>query len=537
MDCGLLCWPSPKNRRKPAYPGSPRFRRRVEGHWSSLVTRWRALGSPARHSVTPTPDHEGLVGGEGVGGRVHMLRRDTHAHHHHNASSTTSSSSSGRAGSGNGPLHALRSKFGRGRSRHARALSLCGPEEELPNAAWVDSRAVLEWARRCGDEEDSGLTGSDEGEDGPTSSSPSSSSSSSSSSSCRDEAFSETCSDTVPGTPPTPAQTQVPPPTPRHAATTAHTPAQPRIVADHVIKMHTHDPHAHNAVVGRRYQKTTPTHPPHPPHPLPPHSVIPPRPGGRGRASSCVDSCIWEEPPTLDPPMHPHPTRSPVTPTTVTTTHATSTLDRHKPPRPSQTTPTTQTLGRGGLRALTAAAEERKARQGGGFSPVKTPTSSPSSSAHTPTSQPPTEEEKGDSSPQQPSFCTLPRHKSEVTFQILTVVFHKGPGHRSLGFSIVGGTDSPKGSMGIFVKTVFPQGQAASSGALQEGDEILAINGEALHGASHRAAIAAFKQIKTGQVVLHIGRRRRRKVAASSPLPPNPVPIHAPVSAHAPLQE
>ncbi|KAE9545206.1 hypothetical protein AGLY_000749 [Aphis glycines] len=108
--------------------------------------------------------------------------------------------------------------------------------------------------------------------------------------------------------------------------------------------------------------------------------------------------------------------------------------------------------------------------------------------------------------PKHTQIPRLPRPRS-LSISLTTVVFHKGPGYKSLGFSIVGGIDSPKGSMGIFVKTIFPTGQAAESQLLKEGDEIISVNGKSMEGFKHSQAIALFKEVKCGQIVIQVGRR------------------------------
>jgi PDZ domain len=62
---------------------------------------------------------------------------------------------------------------------------------------------------------------------------------------------------------------------------------------------------------------------------------------------------------------------------------------------------------------------------------------------------------------------------SPIATSLHEVRFQKGPGHKSLGFSIVGGRDSPKGDIGVFVKSVFPDGQAAEHHKLLEGKTLL----------------------------------------------------------------
>ncbi|XP_074077388.1 inaD-like protein isoform X2 [Macrotis lagotis] len=87
------------------------------------------------------------------------------------------------------------------------------------------------------------------------------------------------------------------------------------------------------------------------------------------------------------------------------------------------------------------------------------------------------------------------------TPQPKTIALEKGSD--GLGFSIVGGYGSPHGDLPIYVKTIFAKGAAADDGRLKRGDQILAVNGEALEGVTHEQAVTILKR-QRGTVTLTV---------------------------------
>ncbi|XP_053553672.1 synaptojanin-2-binding protein [Bombina bombina] len=68
-------------------------------------------------------------------------------------------------------------------------------------------------------------------------------------------------------------------------------------------------------------------------------------------------------------------------------------------------------------------------------------------------------------------------------------------GPSGLGFNIVGGTDQQyvASDSGIYVSSIKENGAAAKDGRLQEGDQILEVNGSKLENLLHSAAVDLFR--------------------------------------------
>lgn len=85
--------------------------------------------------------------------------------------------------------------------------------------------------------------------------------------------------------------------------------------------------------------------------------------------------------------------------------------------------------------------------------------------------------------------------------QSKTIILERGPD--GLGFSIVGGHNSPHGDLPIYVKSVFVKGAAADNGELHRGDQILSVNGTSLEGVTHEEAVNILKNAR-GKVTLAV---------------------------------
>lgn len=88
-------------------------------------------------------------------------------------------------------------------------------------------------------------------------------------------------------------------------------------------------------------------------------------------------------------------------------------------------------------------------------------------------------------------------HQSEnsdavsIDNEIKSIILEKGSD--GLGFSIVGGFNSPHGDLPIYVKTVFAKGAAADEGSLKRGDQIVAVNNNSFEKITHDEAVSILK--------------------------------------------
>ncbi|KAH3842950.1 hypothetical protein DPMN_116456 [Dreissena polymorpha] len=103
-------------------------------------------------------------------------------------------------------------------------------------------------------------------------------------------------------------------------------------------------------------------------------------------------------------------------------------------------------------------------------------------------------------------FARSPSPSASVPMMICV---NKGKGGKGLGFTIVGGSDTTIGHLGILVRRIFPNGLIASDGRMKEGDEILELNNEPLAGLTHKEVLRRFRHLKKGPVQLTFRKRLR----------------------------
>ncbi|KAL7875141.1 hypothetical protein SRHO_G00061110 [Serrasalmus rhombeus] len=88
---------------------------------------------------------------------------------------------------------------------------------------------------------------------------------------------------------------------------------------------------------------------------------------------------------------------------------------------------------------------------------------------------------------------------------VQVVVLHKEVG-RGLGFTVAGGVDQNKP---VTVHRVFPYGAAGQEGSIQEGDQVLSINGTALHNSAHWEVLRTLRKARGRGMAVVVLRRGR----------------------------